>query len=174
MKPTQDRLDELFLYYPETGLVVRKIRVSNIVAGSVVGTVCKNHCKYKYLAVKIDGRGYILSRVVWFMETGHWPKQVDHVNGDPTDNRWKNLRSVDLDENRKNLPLYRPNKSGIAGVFWEPVRGRWVSRINVSSSSKHLYSGNDFFEACCRRKAAEIEYGYHENHGKRAQNQAQE
>ena len=36
----------------------------------------------------------------------------------------------------------------------------------MNSKDRHLYYGKDFFEACCRRLSAELELGYHANHGR--------
>ena len=43
---------------------------------------------------------------------------------------------------------------------------KWRAFIS-SGNSKPIYLGEsaDFFESVCRRKSAEIKYGYHANHG---------
>jgi len=48
-------------------------------------------------------------------------------------------------------------KSGINGVSLEKNK-HWVSNICTKGIYKSLYRGNDFFEACCARKSAELKY----------------
>ena len=113
------------------------------------------------------GKGYLLHRVIWLIETGEWPKQIDHINGDPADNRWTNLRNVENTRNMRNKAMFKNNTSGIMGVCWGKKGKRWYSTIYDKGKIVPLYWGLDFFEACCRRKSAELKYGYHKNHGKR-------
>jgi hypothetical protein len=37
---------------------------------------------------------FAMHQYVWFLEHGEWVKGLDHINGDPTDNRLENLRKV--------------------------------------------------------------------------------
>lgn len=41
-------------------------------------------------------------RVIFKMQTGEEPDMVDHRNGDPFDNRWRNLRAATAVTNRRN------------------------------------------------------------------------
>ena len=59
-----------------------------------------------------------LHHAVWAVCKGRWPVQLDHVNGDVTDNRIENLREVSQSENRLNTLLaWNPNDvTGVPGV----------------------------------------------------------
>ena len=47
--------------------------------------------------VKIDGKSYTLSRVVWKMSTGYDPAYfIEHLNGIQNDDRMNNLRDIPL------------------------------------------------------------------------------
>jgi len=161
------RARKLFSYNPDTGQVHRLIGVHGGKRGQRAGSLSTMKCRYKYWRITVDYQGYILARVIWFMQTGKWPDEIDHINGDPTDNRWCNLRDVPHTENQKNLRVSKNNNGGIIGVYWNKDRKKWHSRITVKDKTVILYYGNDFLEACCLRKSAEIKYGFHENHGRR-------
>lgn len=46
------------------------------------------------------------ARVVFKIQTGHEPEQVDHINGDTLDNRPGNLRAATAQTNKCNVPGY--------------------------------------------------------------------
>lgn len=162
----QEILCELFDYDKETGVVTSKAGVQGRTPGPV-GSLVSLSGGLQYYRIKVCYREIFLHRAIWMMETGEWPDQIDHINGDGLDNRWVNLRNVDTKKNAQNQSLAINNKTGIIGVRWRSDYGRWVAQIMVDGQSIHLYWGYDLFEACCRRKSAEAKYGFHENHGSR-------
>lgn len=106
-------------------------------------------------------------RVVWAYVHGVWPDGViDHVNGDPSDNRICNLRVVTHAENMRNMRLSERNTSGVCGVYRHKPSGKWIAAIKANGKSKHLGYFSDFRDAVEARKAADLEYGYHPNHGR--------
>lgn len=50
--------------------------------------------------VAIEHVRYLAHRIIWKMQTGTEPAEIDHRDGDPGNNRWSNLR---LGERRENL-----------------------------------------------------------------------
>lgn len=120
-----------------------------------------------YHSGKLFRRGYEAHRVIWLLAHRAWPEdQIDHINGDRSDNRLANLRAVTLAENVKNQRLRVTNNSGIMGVSWKASNGKWQARICVNGRDKYLGLFESLSDACAVRKAAEIEYGYHPNHGR--------
>jgi len=119
----------------------------------------------QYLRVVIDYKSYLVHRVIWFMTYGDWPETIDHENKDKTDNRISNLRSVTQQENTKNCGMGTNNTSGFTGVYWNKNNKKWIANICVDRKTKYLGSFKLIDEAIARRKAANIEYGFHENHG---------
>ena len=101
------------------------------------------------------------------MMTGEDPLCIDHINGDPSDNRWCNLRSVTQKENGRNLKLSKSCTTGHLGVIWYKPSQRWRVRISPEGQNIHIGMFDDYEEAVAARKAAEIKYGFHPNHGKR-------
>jgi hypothetical protein len=108
---------------------------------------------------------YILAhRVVWALAHGKWPDgQIDHQNGLPSDNRLENLRVVSASGNARNRPLRSDNTSGVCGVSRR--RTKWVAAIKADRLV-HLGTFATKEEAISARRAAEVTYGYHENHGR--------
>lgn len=125
----------------------------------------------------IDGNGYRhghlsgrivkAHRIIFKMLHGYEPEQIDHENGDRSDNRQANLVAATNATNTKNAKRRADNTSGVVGVTWYPherVTGKWLAKIK----GKHLGMFDQFDEAVAARKAAEIEYGFHRNHGRAA------
>ena len=106
-------------------------------------------------------------RIAWFMHYGEWPKdQIDHINGDATDNRIENLRDVSNQENQRNKSRQSRNTSGVTGVHWHKRDKKWIARIKVDKKDLYIGMFDTFEEAVAARKEAEIKYGFHENHGR--------
>ena len=120
-----------------------------------------------YVVINIDGKRIYAHRIAYLFITGNWPeKDIDHINGIRDDNRWENLRVVNCQENSKNQKIRKNNTSGVTGVSWYKNYQKWLVRIHDHNGrSIKLGYFEDFFEAVCRRKSAELDYGYHENHG---------
>ena len=120
-----------------------------------------------YLCGAILGRTYRAHRIIWLLHSGEWPSaDLDHINGRREDNRIINLRAVSRTENLKNQRLSTKNTSGVLGVCWHKSREKWAARINVSGRKMHIGYFESFDAAVAARKAANIEYGFHENHGR--------
>jgi len=91
-------------------------------------------------SVKKDGRTDIYvsgmrlkaHRLVWLFETGAWPaKHLDHINGDPSDNRICNLREATDSQNGFNRGPGKNNTSGYKGVYWDKPCSKWRAQIMV-------------------------------------------
>lgn len=119
-----------------------------------------------YLHGRIWGRGYLAHRVIWALATGEWPTdQIDHINGNRSDNRLCNLRSVSHAENAMNVRRPASNTSGHIGICKPTRTGRWVAYITIEKSRRHLGSFDSMEAALSARQSAERQYGFHENHG---------
>lgn len=106
-------------------------------------------------------------RVIWALVHGAWPpEQVDHINGDRSDNRLANLRLVSDQQNKMNAKRRADNPSGVTGVYWWPQSRKWRVQIRARGSRRHVGMFDTFEQAVAARKLAEVEMGFHENHGR--------
>lgn len=120
-----------------------------------------------HLYGRIGGRCIYAHRAVFALVRGAWPEhEVDHINGDPSDNRPVNLRDVPHLDNLRNMKRSRANTSGATGVSFNKRRGQWVAHITVDGVSRHLGFHDGRQQAIAARVAANAAFGFHENHGR--------
>lgn len=116
----------------------------NTKAGSSAGSVKPNG----YLRIVFDGRGYLGHRLVWFFVHGVWPdKQIDHINGERSDNRIANLRLATCTQNLGNARKPSHNTSGLKGVSWNKATKKWLTQIQVYGKATCLGFFADASEA---------------------------
>lgn len=125
-------------YDPETGVFTRKKSWAGWRAGERVGGVA-----HGYLMTAVKGRRYYVHRLAWLHVYGRWPVGViDHINGDPLDNRIANLRDVPQGQNAQNRR--RPDfdsKTGLLGVTYRADRKRkYVAQI-VHNKKTYVIGG---------------------------------
>jgi len=122
--------------------------------------------KMGYLVVWADNKLHQSHRLIWLYYYGCFPKNgIDHINGDKLDNRIKNLRDVTQWENTKNRRKAKNNTSGFNGVWWVASLNKWRARITVNRKLIYLGCFTKKSEAISARKNANIQYGFHDNHG---------
>ena len=106
-------------------------------------------------------------RVAFAIQHGRWPdNQIDHINGDRTDNRPCNLRDVDCFGNAQNQKLPAHNTSGASGVSFDSKRRKWRARIIVAGRRIRLGDFDSFNGAANARRDAERQYCFGPNHGR--------
>ena len=138
MALTQERLKEMF-DYREDGNLIRKHSIggNGNMAGRVIGTKPKMTRDSRYSATKIHGEHWMVHKLIYLYHYGYVPKQLDHINGDTSDNRIENLREVSSSENMMNRRIFSNNKSGYKGVAWSKFHSKWFVYINVNKVRKN-------------------------------------
>jgi len=119
---------------------------------------------------RIQYRAYQAHRIIWAVVYGEDPAgQIDHIDHNPLNNRIDNLRVVSHQENHRNTSHRKNNTSGAMGVSWFAATSRWSAYIMVDKRKHHLGYFADKQDAIAARKAAEAQYGFHDNHGVQAE-----
>lgn len=132
MKPTQQRIKELLRYEPETGLFFWLVRRGPLAPGSKAGTFTDK----RYVDISVDCKLYKAHRLAWLYVHGVFPPdQIDHINGNRSDNRIANLRPASNGQNRKNATAY--GRVRLKGVVAH-VSGGFVARIQHEGRRVHL------------------------------------
>lgn len=97
---THESLLVAISYDPATGVMTRK--TTRRYKGRESGRPIGHKDSEGYLHAKVGPRGYLVHRLVWFYMTGGWPLgEIHHINHDPGDNRWANLRDISPLENNR-------------------------------------------------------------------------
>lgn len=85
-------------------------------------------------------------------------EQVDHINGDKSDNRKENLRTASHADNSRNIGLRKNNTSGYKGVIFDRGRRKWRAEIKVNYENIHLGMFDCKIEAAKKYNEAAIKY----------------
>ena len=150
--PSQEVLRQLLRYEPDTGKLFRlAVDASTIttsdsrgidwaVAAYNAANAGREAFTYKdprgYLHGKVLGKKYQAHRVIWKLVHGDEPPQVDHINGDQSDNRIANLRACTNEENARNYPKPKTGSSQYRGVCWVPRDQKWAASISNGKAGK--------------------------------------
>lgn len=136
MKP----ISELLSYDPNTGEIRWKVARTNSVT---VGDIAGHKRKDGRWVIGIEDQLFLGHRVAWFIHHGEWPsKHIDHINGDPGDNRLVNMRLATDAQNKLNRGKQKNNKSGFKGVAAHKTPyGHKGWRARIKANGKHLHLG---------------------------------
>jgi hypothetical protein len=143
MKLIPESIRDALVYDPDTGLFCWSESNRKDRAGKPAGCVNKRG----YVQISFKKVTYSAHRIAWFLMTGEQPpKVIDHIDTDPANNKWNNLRE-------SNQSLNCLNKGNHTGVTYAPEKHYWKARITQKGKIHYLYYGPDKFEAWCRAKS---------------------
>lgn len=158
--PSYDRVAQLLTYDPLTGLFAYKVprpgpgpKPGAPYAGSQGG---RGHRQ-----IRIDGQPYYAHRLAWLLHYGAWPVlSIDHIDGNPSNNKIANLREASQDLNVRNQCRRSDNSSGFKGVAWHKQARKWRAYISVNGRQFSL-GLHDTAKAAAetRRKKGELFHG---------------
>jgi hypothetical protein len=151
-----DLLHEMFVY--DDGFLYRKKTTStNAKDGSVVG----RPNELGYLRFSIGKKQYRVHRAIFLMHHGYLPDYIDHIDGNPSNNKIENLRECTLKQNSWNAKKSNANTSGIKGVNWHKKSNKWRVFVSVNGKTKHFGTYHDIDYA--KFVAEAMRYKYHGN-----------
>lgn len=139
---TREQLLSYFDYHPDAGSFTWKVVSSNHVRiGDDVGRSVGDTWR-----IAIAGKQHSRARLVWLAETGKWPKhEMDHMNGNPIDDRFCNLRDLTRAKIRQNQSMVQVGKF-MKGVI-QTKSGKFKTAIQVSGKKIHSKSFDTELEA---------------------------
>lgn len=151
------------LFYCIDGILYRKVSVSrNTKKGDVAGYIGDKG----YWITRIKNRAERNHRIIFAIYHGYFPQNIDHKDGNRSNNRIENLRAATIGQNHRNRGLQKNNTSGIKGVSWDKRRGKWVASVCTKGKQQKL---GLFDNICEARDAAEnyrdVMHGEFANHG---------
>jgi hypothetical protein len=151
---TQERLKQLITYDPLTGIITR-LNSERVIS--------LEDASEDYRRICLNSKQYRPYRVIWLYLYGYLPEEIEHVNGDMSDNRLSNLREVTRRENTTNKRIRSDNTSGFVGVSFSKDTCKYIAYIqDLNGKTINLGSFACKQEAIDKRKEAEIKYKYHE------------
>lgn len=181
---------KLYYYSPDvpSGLRFASSR-PRATTGAKAGSIHYDPVKRHYSTIVSHNRCHWYSaRVIWILHKGYLDKElvIDHINGDPTDNRLENLRAVPQAINNRNAKKRMDNETGFPGVHFTTAKGS-ENKIHTYATAAWYHESNErtckhfavsklgllpaFAAACLYRENMmklldEKGHGYTENHGK--------
>lgn len=189
LKPVSSALDIpdnvlSLVYYDETsptGLRWLKDRKPSIKAHDKAGALEFRNNDPHRARVCINGIGYACHRIIYKIKHGFINPElvIDHIDGNPHNNRIENLREVSNAENSRNNDFSRFNKTGQVGVHFKTNNdgnSHWVATWyeNGKTKAKHFmigkYGNDKAFQLACEFRVNKIKElnmngaGYTERH----------
>jgi hypothetical protein len=169
---TQEYIKSILRYDPDTGFFTWLVRTGlRVQVGDVAGSIRPDG----YININVNREKNYAHRLAFLYMTGSFPPdQVDHINGNPSDNSWKNLRSATRNENMRNTKMQKRNVSGLTGVSRDYRFNIWC--VRVRHNGKQLNSS--FADSKFGTKEFALEHakdfagllhetlGFHPNHGR--------
>ena len=129
---TAERLRELLHYDPSTG--AWHWRVNRRGKRARAGDVAGYRLQIGYWFICVERERYYGHRLAWLYMTGRWPRnQIDHIDHNPSNDRWSNLREATQSQNNMNQ---RGRQRGVGLMPW----GRWRARIHKDGAEINLGS----------------------------------
>lgn len=116
------------------GFVWVNSRGGKALAGTPAGSVRKDG----YINLSILKSNYLLHRLMWLWYYGEFDEgmEIDHIDGDKSNNAIYNLRLATRQENATNRGVQSNNKSGIKNVFLDKRSGKWLVKMKVQDKYK--------------------------------------
>jgi len=134
--PPQAFLKEHIEYNPDAGTFIAKTGGrAGWRVGEPIGTIDRG-----YLRIRLKNKYYAAHRIAWALINGPISEedQVDHIDGDRSNNKISNLRLATHEQNCQNIGIPKHNSSGLKGVHWNSYAKKWRAQIKLNGKRKFL------------------------------------
>lgn len=91
-----------------------------------------------YETVTLEGKSQYAHRLIFLWHHGYLPSSIDHIDGNPRNNRIENLRGATHGQNHGNRKKPVNNTSGFKGVSWHKKSNKWCASIKVKYQQIYL------------------------------------
>lgn len=119
---------EHWRYDPESGHIFWIVKRTRVPASMIAGSVNNE----RRIIIGLRGKRYYAHRIAWVLMTRAEPPEIiDHINGNPSDNRWSNLRAATETNNQGN------RRVAPRGVTIRPYN-RFEASIRIEGKKRHL------------------------------------
>jgi hypothetical protein len=132
---TPEALRECISYNPKTG-EFRWIKPTR--SSTIVGSLAGSRSKLGRLVISINKTRYSANQLAYLYMTGKWADVVDHINRDPSDDRWINLRKATYRQNQGNRKLNKNSTCGFKGVWYMKKDRKYGANIGIGGKTKYL------------------------------------
>jgi hypothetical protein len=140
-------LHALFSLDRETGVLTWNVdRRGHIRRGMVAGSLKPDGRR----TIKISQRVFKAHRIVYAMAYGVDPGdfEIDHKDGDNTNNAPDNLRPATTAQNGQNRQRHiRTNTTGHRNVYWDPATKSWLVHVTAFKKVHHIGRFRDQMQA---------------------------
>jgi len=96
-----------------------------------------------HVLLSVGGYRLLGQRVAWMLVHKQWPKSdLEHINGDRTDNRIENLREITRSDRVHKTGLWDSNTSGVKGVAHYPYQrggNKWLATATINGKRKQRW-----------------------------------
>lgn len=153
-------LQSLLLYDSETGLLTWRMRPRSMFSSDRIYRswnvkwagfqAFTNINSRGYKTGSIFGKQFQSHRVIWALHYGEWPNgEIDHIDGDKTNNTINNLRQATRSENCRNVRSARNSTSKYLGVFkrddyWVAEIGGGGPKVKVAGFSTEELAAEEY------------------------------
>jgi hypothetical protein len=143
------RLHDLFEY--ADGKLFWRVNRGCVHAGDEAGTLQKTGAAKNRIYITVDGKKYLLHRVIWFLHHNEVPEFLDHIDGDPLNNKIENLRPATKAQNAMNRKVRSDSLTGVKGIM---KKGKKFG-ASIYLNNKPVYLGT--FETAELAKVAYVQ-----------------
>lgn len=147
----EDEILSRFKYF--NGDLYYKVDGRNFKADTLVGKPRYDGRRRAYIL----GKHFYIHHIIWFLNTGELTDEIDHKDGNPSNNNIDNLRKCTHKQNMANLKVRSNKKWSIyKGVTFNKLKNKWLARIQGT----HLgYFDTELEAKCAYEEAAKVVFG---------------